>query len=68
MIDGRFQGRGYGRAELEAIVELVRRRGLSTIRLSVVPDNEQALEFYRRNDFVETGELQEGELVLERRV
>ena len=44
MIDARFQGRGYGRDALEAIVENVRDRGLPTIRLSVVPENEQALE------------------------
>jgi diamine N-acetyltransferase len=68
MIDRRFQGRGYGRGALEAIVELVRSRGLSTIRLSVVRENEQALEFYRRNGFVETGDLEEGELVMERRL
>jgi diamine N-acetyltransferase len=68
MIDGRFQGLGYGRAALEAIVELVRGRGLSVIRLSVVTENEQALEFYRRNGFAETGEVEQGEIVMERRI
>jgi diamine N-acetyltransferase len=68
MIDRRFQGRGLGRAALEAVVELIRGRGLPTIRLSVVPENEQALEFYRSNGFAETGELQEGEVVMERQV
>jgi ribosomal protein S18 acetylase RimI-like enzyme len=33
-----------------------------------VPDNVQALEFYRRNGFVETGEIQKSELVMERQV
>ena len=68
MVDRRFQGRGYGRGALEAIIELVRGRGLSLVRLSVVPENQQALEFYRRNGFVETGELEEGELVMERKL
>jgi diamine N-acetyltransferase len=68
MVDDRFQGRGYGRAALDAIVELVRDRGLPTIRLSVVPENEQALEFYRRNGFVETGESHGGEIVFERQI
>ena len=68
MIDGRFQGRGYGRAAVEAIVELVRSRGLRTIRLSVVPENEQALEFYRRNGFAATGEVEGGEVVMERQL
>jgi diamine N-acetyltransferase len=66
MIDGRFQGRGYGKGALEAIVENVRERGLPTVRLSVVPENEQALEFYRRNGFAETGEVHGGEIVMKR--
>jgi diamine N-acetyltransferase len=68
MIDGRFQGLGYGRAALEAIVELVRGRGLGVLRLSVVTENQQALEFYRRNGFAETGEIDGGEIVMERRI
>jgi diamine N-acetyltransferase len=68
MVDHRFQGQGLGRAALEAIVELIRSRGLPTIRLSLVPENEQALEFYRRNGFVNTGEIHGGELVMERQV
>ena len=68
MIDDRFQGHGYGRAALDAIVALVRDRGLPTIRLSVLPQNEQALEFYRRNGFAETGEIHGGEIVMERQI
>jgi diamine N-acetyltransferase len=68
MIDARFQGRGYGRDAMEAVAELVRSRGLQAIRLSVVEDNEQALEFYRRNGFVETGELEGNEIVMERQL
>ena len=68
MIDDRFQGHGYGRAALDAIVALVRERGLATIRLSVVHENEQALDFYRRNGFTETGEIHGGEIVMERQL
>jgi ribosomal protein S18 acetylase RimI-like enzyme len=50
------------------IVALVRDRGLPTIRLSVVPENEQALGFYRRNGFAETGEIRGGEIVMERQI
>ncbi len=39
-----------------------------TIRLSVVPENEQALDFYRRNGFAETGEIHGGEIVMERQI
>ncbi len=66
MIDAGFQGRGYGRDALEAIVENVRGRGLGTVRLSVVPENEKAREFYHRNGFAETGAVHGGEIVLER--
>src|SRR5918994_186707 len=62
MVDDRFQGHGYGRAALDAIVALVRDRELPAIRLSVVPENKQALEFYRRNGFAETGEIHGGEI------
>jgi diamine N-acetyltransferase len=68
MVDERFQGRGYGRAALDAIVNLVRARGLRELRLSVAPENAQALEFYRRNGFVETGEIHGGEIVMERQL
>ena len=68
MIDARFQGRGYGRDALEAVVATVRDRGLPTVRLSVVPENEQALEFYRRNGFAETGAVHGGEVVMERQL
>jgi diamine N-acetyltransferase len=68
MIDARFQGSGFGRGALEAIVENVRNRGLATVRLSVVPENEQALEFYRRNGFAETGAIHGGEIVMERQL
>jgi diamine N-acetyltransferase len=68
MVDHRFQGHGYGRAALDAILDLVRGRGLGAVRLSVVPQNVQALEFYRRNGFAETGEIHGGEIVMERQL
>jgi diamine N-acetyltransferase len=66
MIDERFQGRGYGRDALEAVVEIVKGRGLGTLRLSVIQENTDALEFYRRNGFAETGEMEGPEVVMER--
>jgi diamine N-acetyltransferase len=68
MIDARFQGHGYGRDALEAILANVRDRGLPAVRLSVLPENEQALEFYRRNGFAETGAAHGGEIVMERQL
>jgi hypothetical protein len=45
-----------------------RGRGVATIRLSVVPENAQALELDRRNGFAETGEIDGGEFLMERRL
>src|SRR5690349_4053424 len=43
MIDHRFQGRGLGRAALEAAVDwIVRERRADRVRLSVVASNERA--------------------------
>jgi diamine N-acetyltransferase len=69
MIDRRFQGRGLGRQALEAAVDwIVRERKVDRVRLSVVPSNEKARGLYRSAGFVETGELDEGEIVMVRSV
>lgn len=69
MIDRRFQGRGLGRRALEAAVDwIVRERKVELIRLSVEPSNEQARGLYRSAGFVETGELDDGEVVMVRSV
>ncbi|MEE1735552.1 GNAT family N-acetyltransferase [Streptomyces sp. BE147] len=65
LIDGRFQGRGYGRAALDAAVAHLRSgpdaRELVT---SVVPGEGSPLGFYLRYGFVETGEMFDHERVL----
>jgi diamine N-acetyltransferase len=67
MIARQFQGRGLGRQALEAAVEwIVRERGVGRIRLSVVPSNEKARGLYRSAGFVETGEIDDGEIVMVR--
>jgi diamine N-acetyltransferase len=67
MIDHRFQGQGLGRQALEAAVDwIIRERGADRVRLSVVPSNEKARGLYRSAGFVETGELDDGELVMVR--
>jgi diamine N-acetyltransferase len=64
MIDGGFQGRGYGRAALGLIVEHV--RSLPNARellLSWVPGDGSPEPFYRGLGFVPTGEVDGGEVV-----
>ena len=73
VIDAEYQGKGLGRAAVEALLALWEDQepSLSGTRyhqaaLSVAPDNEMALRLYRSLGFVETGELSDDELVLRR--
>ena len=64
MIAGEHQGKGYGRAALDRLVEEVRTRpGARELRCSYVPGDDGPGEFYRRYGFVETGEEHGGERV-----
>jgi diamine N-acetyltransferase len=69
MIDHRFQGQGLGRRALAAAVDwVVRVKGADRVRLSVVPANQVACDLYRSAGFVETGEIDNGEVVMEKRI
>lgn len=64
MIDHRYQGRGYGRRVLEMVID--RTRGLpnaEVLTTSYVPGEGSPGDFYHRMGFVDTGEVDEGELV-----
>lgn len=64
MIDGGFQGRGYGRAALELIVEHV--RSLPNARellVSWIPGDGGPEPFYLGLGFVPTGEVDGGEVI-----
>ena len=64
MIDGRFQGRGYGRAAIERLVEHVRTRpGATELKVSWVPADGGPAPFYRSLGFEPTGEEDDGEVV-----
>ncbi len=65
MIDGRHQGRGYGRRALDLLVDYVRTRpAAAEVRSSYVPGEAGPGEFYRRYGFEETGELNHGQHVI----
>ncbi|MEV6600286.1 GNAT family N-acetyltransferase [Actinoplanes sp. NPDC051346] len=69
MIDHRFQGRGLGRQALEAAVGYaVREHEAETVRLSFVPSNDRARALYLSAGFTETGEIDDGETVMVRKV
>ncbi|WP_457513361.1 GNAT family N-acetyltransferase [Streptomyces sp. TE33382] len=65
LIDGRFQGRGNGRAALDAVVAHLRSRpGARGLVTSVVPGEGSPWGFYLRYGFTETGEMFDHERVL----
>lgn len=65
MIDADHQGKGYGRRALDLVVDYVRGRpGARELRSSYVRGAGGPQGFYRRYGFVETGELEEAEVVI----
>jgi diamine N-acetyltransferase len=66
LIDHRFQGRGYGTAALDLVVEHVRTRpDARTFLTSHVVGPASPLTFYQQYGFRLTGDVHEGEPVLE---
>ena len=65
MIDERFQGKGYGTAALQVIIQYFKENGANNIRLSTKETNTFALSMYRKAGFHETGEMNDEEIVLQ---
>ena len=67
MIDGRFQGRGYGRRAVELLAARVRTRpGATALLTGAQPGPGSPIGFYKKMGFVLTGEVDEtdGELIM----
>jgi len=65
MVDQRFQGRGYGKAAMLALIDLMRERhGCDEIVTSDVPGNPIAEGLYVGLGFRATGEIDEDEIVM----
>ena len=65
MVDKNHQGKGYGRAATEAVVERLRAEpGCRQVVLSVNPANANAQALYESLGFVKTGEVSHGEEVM----
>lgn len=64
MIDKHLQGMGYGSAALAKIIEYFRSYGAHHILLSTKDTNTAALSLYHKYQFVETGDMNDGEIVL----
>ena len=66
LIDQRYQSRGIGRAALALVVEHVRTRTDARVLLTSVGQGAASpIGFYLRHGFRATGEVHQGELVLE---
>ena len=65
MIDKNFQGKGYGSAALEKIIEYFRDNGTGYIKLSTKESNTVALSLYHKYQFEENGEMNDDEIVLQ---
>ena len=69
MIDVQHQGRGYGRAAMEAALAYIRSKPFgdsSIVRLTVSPENSVACHLYQTLHFSATGRADEDEIGLER--
>ena len=65
MIDEKFQGHGYGYKALELVIEHVKSLPNSTeFLLSYVPKEGNPKGFYEKLGFLDTGEIEEGEVIM----
>ena len=64
MIAGEYQGKGYGRAALKLVVDQFREATIHDgLFISFKPENHTARSLYESLGFVDTGVVQDGELV-----
>jgi diamine N-acetyltransferase len=63
VIDAAHQGRGIGRATMEAALDRFTQNGTTNVALSYSPENVVARHLYRSMGFVETGEMEDDEIV-----
>ncbi len=60
MIDGRFQGRGYGSAALSLILEELRREGhFDHVEVCVKKTDAEAIRLYEKHGFADSGYIDE---------
>src|SRR5918999_3264218 len=65
LIDARHQRRGYGRAAVRLVADIVRSEGATELLTSYVPGDGEPWPFYRSLGFRPTGDLDEnGEIIL----
>jgi diamine N-acetyltransferase len=66
MIDCAYQGKGYGRMAMQQVIERLRKYpDCRVIRTSYVPENTMAAKLYYGLGFLPTGEVEDGEIILQ---
>lgn len=69
MIDKQYQGKGYGKAALAKLYDLIKiRYGPITFYTSIVPENHAAKKLYEDAGFSMTGEVMWEELVMVKQI
>lgn len=69
MIDKQYQGKGYGKAALVKLFELIQiRYGAISLYTSIVPENDAARKLYESAGFEMTGEVMWDELVMVKQI
>lgn len=62
MVDERFQGKGYGRAIMQQVLDVFRaNERVKNVGISYEPHNDGARKLYASLGFVEPGEIMDGE-------
>lgn len=65
MVDQRFQKKGYGSLAIKEVIKILTSKPDCTqIRVNHVPHNVEANRLYKSLGFQETGEIEDGEIVL----
>jgi diamine N-acetyltransferase len=66
IVDCRYQGRGYGRAIIQKVAEIVRAEGAETLLTSYALGQHNPGPFYQRVGFSPTGDVNiDGEIIVE---
>jgi diamine N-acetyltransferase len=65
MVDAAHQGQGYGRRALDLVADHARAQpGARELLSSYIPGPNGPADFYRRYGFIETGDIEDGEVVI----
>ena len=68
MIDKNEQGKGVAKQALPLVIDYFKNEGVPFITLSTKPNNTPALALYKKFGFIETGEWNDTEIILQKKI